>query len=51
MDPMEILTLAGKAFALIASVVGAIIGAYKWAYRKGLKEGRRDLTYLGHHIK
>lgn len=45
MNLIEIATLAGKFFALIGSVVGAAIAAYKWVYRKGLKEGRRDLTY------
>lgn len=41
MDLMEIATIAGKVLALI----GSIIAAYKWTYKKGVKEGRRNLTY------
>jgi len=41
MDLMEIATIAGKVLALC----GSIAAAYKWVYRKGVKEGRRDLTY------
>ena len=45
MELMEIATNAGKVLALGASIIAIGYKFYKWAYGKGVKEGRRDLTY------
>ena len=42
---MEIATIAGKVLALVGGITAALYKLYKWAYEKGVKEGRRDLTY------